>query len=578
MESRGEITPDVARQELARRELIRRQSMGGNNESKKSTDTTDFERITGINRSPLDSIRDVASGASSGLGKGGQFLASKLYGDSMPKVDMDEMFDPISSPNKSIGGDLLKGVGEYAPYAVAGGASLPGLLAGGAAHGAATAKPDQSNLLGLMPSGALGGALTGSLLNALGFGGFKLLQNIPKAINAFNPGATSSKLIESIGGTKNPVADIPINPWRDHSVLKNIPSNKVTATENAERIANTLNTSAEMQKESALSHLQPVKKEIGRKDISSNPIETIPEGNLDKVTKLFDRKKNDVRPEEADEAQRAIQRFRKHEDFEKLQEEMQDIFGKELSPNKLHDFEEMMDVPHKRDLDYFHGENEDIFDSYGKGLNKLHENFSKSRSFNAAHKLESKLGREKSNLEYRQKMGTIDTNGELRLENIGKAYKDLRNDMDVMVKNQPKHIQDEWATFKKKYRENYKPYESTPALTEITKGTTKGTEPSTIRGIFSHPTQEVQKILKDLPHEGKNYVIYNELAGLKPTDAEGIVNALNKLEQTGGYGKYITPEMRMAKAEIEKKISRQNKLLIPKIYKGSKNFLLNLTK
>jgi hypothetical protein len=135
-----------------------------------------FSYFTGINRTPIDTIRDAAYGAITGLGKGGQFIASKLTGGKAPQVDIDEIFYPIASKNKSVGGEIAKGIGEYAPYGIAGGSALLGQVAAGAGYGAATAKKDQDNLFGIAPKGEAGAALTGGLINALTHGAFKGIE------------------------------------------------------------------------------------------------------------------------------------------------------------------------------------------------------------------------------------------------------------------------------------------------------------------------------------------------------------------------------------------------------------------
>jgi len=132
--------------------------------------------------------------------------------------------------------------------------------------------------------------------------------------------------------------------------------------------------------------------------------------------------------------------------------------------------------------------------------------------------------------------------------------------MDILVKDMPKHVQDNWASFKKKYRENYTPYESTTALKKISKGTTEGTKPETVKKIFKTPTKEVKKILGDLPQEGKNYIVYNELSHLNPKNADDVVNAFNKIKQHGGYSDSITPQMENAIKSIESKIKNRNRV------------------
>lgn len=152
----------------------------------------ELQYITGSNRTPFDTIRDVGAGVIEGLGKGGQFIGSQMEkipgfqklqqsvqgatGISVPPVNFDQLVAPIASQNKSIGGNLAQGIGEYLPYALAGGASIPGQLAAGAAHGAATTPQGDTNMFGLLPNGPVGGAIKGAGLNLIGAGAGKLLE------------------------------------------------------------------------------------------------------------------------------------------------------------------------------------------------------------------------------------------------------------------------------------------------------------------------------------------------------------------------------------------------------------------
>ena len=377
---------------------------------------------------------------------------------------------------------------------------------------------------------------------------------IKKGINALSPGVESQKFMQSLGGG--------------------------TATENAERVANTLETSAQNQKGYALAHKNDVMKEVGKNKVNAIPASELPEGNLQKVVRVLGKNPNDVTEEEAKKLLNSVARFRKHGDFEKFKDEAQDIFGsKELSENQSYDLEEMMHVPVNRDLNYLSDKNQGLFDKYGTGLEELHDKFVKNKSFGAAHELESALGKERASLQDRKKRGTIDTNGDNKLKALDTLYKSLRSDMETLVQDMPEHVQENWRQFKQKYRENYKPYESTTALRKIAKGETKGTKPETVTKIFAHPTAPVQKILKDLPQEGRNYIVYNELAHIKPTNAEAVINALNDMEQSGGFGRYITPEMKAAKKVMEKKLRNKNALtgvgslgIIPG-FKAAKNAL-----
>lgn len=184
---------------------------------KSNTDLESLKYLTGSNRTPLDPIRDLAQGVLTGLGKGGQFVGKQMEkipgfhdlqqavqqhtGINVPEVNMDETFSPIGSPNKSLGGEVMKGIGEYAPYGLVGGASLFGQVGAGIAHGAATTAPEETNGFGLLPNGSLGGAIKGGLLNAAIPGLFKGLERL-RPSKMFRGNLTAGELQKNLDVTK----------------------------------------------------------------------------------------------------------------------------------------------------------------------------------------------------------------------------------------------------------------------------------------------------------------------------------------------------------------------------------------
>lgn len=174
----------------------------GNVLSGNNKDQLDY--ITGKGRTPVDSVRDLLSGSLTGLGKGGQFIAKTMTGGYAPTVNMEEMFSPVSSPKRSLGGDILRGVGEYSPYSVAGGPGLLGELFGGASYGAATNNESP-----------LKGAMEGSLLNALTHGTVKGINEL-RPSNLFRGSLSPDELkenLEAANGTNTGLGDVIGSPF-----------------------------------------------------------------------------------------------------------------------------------------------------------------------------------------------------------------------------------------------------------------------------------------------------------------------------------------------------------------------------
>ena len=154
----------------------------------------------GNQRTPLDTVRDVLSGALSGAAKGGEllnkgvmqipgaqnfasYLQSKLP-TSMRTSDEDvnNMLASVGSPNKSLAGNIEQGVGSYLPFGPAGkvlaGTGILGELAGGGLYGVSNTAPEDKNLFGILPSGPTWGGITDATLNALTHGIGKGLESL----------------------------------------------------------------------------------------------------------------------------------------------------------------------------------------------------------------------------------------------------------------------------------------------------------------------------------------------------------------------------------------------------------------
>jgi len=197
-------------------------------DKKDNMSTQRLKYITGIDRTPLDSIRDLTEGVLSGLGKGGQFVASTLTGGRAPKIDFNEVLSNIGSKNKSILGEMIKGAGEYLPYAALGGASFPGQVIAGATSGAALSNPKDKNLFGILPSGSKGAAIEGALINALTHGTFKGLEQL-RPSKMFRGNLSPEELqrnLEITQGTETGLGDVIESPFlkkRLENTLTNVP-------------------------------------------------------------------------------------------------------------------------------------------------------------------------------------------------------------------------------------------------------------------------------------------------------------------------------------------------------------------
>jgi len=206
-----------------------------------------IEQLTGGNRTGFDTLRDASYGAATGIlnlgnliNQGETGLVNLFRKDKLTPVknniDWEKELSGLASPNQSIGGEIIKGIGQYAPVgaavALSGGAAIP-LLLGGAVSGAANAKPNQSNLDlfgfipdGLLPEGQTGAAIEGAGLNVIPFGLGKALEKL-RPSKMFRGQLSPEELqanVEATKGTETPLSDVIRSPK-----LKKLYENKIAS-------------------------------------------------------------------------------------------------------------------------------------------------------------------------------------------------------------------------------------------------------------------------------------------------------------------------------------------------------------
>jgi len=194
--------------------------------------------LTGANRTPLDTLKNVAVG----LGTAGQNLAEfsrpvieplaekiRPYIPNVLKqlpqtVNMEETFG-VTPENRN---RLVQGVSEYLPYAIAGGPSFLGQVVAGLTAGTVNTKPEEKNLFGLLPSGRVGGAIESGLLNAGTFGLGKVFEALrpSKFFRGSLKPETLQRNLDITQGTETGLGDVIGSPFlkkRLENTLTSVP-------------------------------------------------------------------------------------------------------------------------------------------------------------------------------------------------------------------------------------------------------------------------------------------------------------------------------------------------------------------
>jgi hypothetical protein len=523
--------------------------------------------ITGDNRSPVDTARDITYASLVGLGKGGQSAAQFLYGggenkslpknagfgagqtpvslqqigaaqpkNDMPSMNMEKYFSSVASPNKSIGGEILKSTMQVLPYLPAGGANAFGQIAASTAGAGLTADEDQQNLLGFLPSGRKGAVYENVLLSMLGLG---TVKGIPKAINAVSSKKDINKLLSSISTPVESKAQG--NPWEGD--FKPASSRLPTGEENIEEMSKR----AQLGKESALQEALVPKEELysqeGKSNVYKIPKEQLPEGNIGQLSAMFSDGEK-FNPTQMKSMDSALKKYRKTGNIGDFIEEGKDVFNApELPEGHENKIENTLLMPTERDSNYLSDKNVTKFYPE-KGMTKqLHDKYAKKSTLNNYDKLQSNLKSRQRTLQKRYDNGTIGDVAEAELNQLNSNISNLDKDQEMFSKSLPEKLHNldkEWRT---KYAKNVRPFLDNPTLEKLSSGDWQEVKPNEVENAFTFADDKTMKAVNEMGPSFKNNLVYNAILSVSKDDPEAIGNAILKLKNTKGYQKFITPEM-----------------------------------
>lgn len=521
-------------------------------------DNPDFRYWSGAGSNPVANIRNLLGGAAHGAFRGGQFLneemmkipgAKKLAGKIhdmvgapyIPDIDQqsEQMVRGIKSPNRTFGGDVAGAIGEAIPYAVAGGASLPGIVGSGAFMGAAETDPYEQNLGGYLPEGRLGGAIEGAALSLLPHGiykGAKAAPGIARNISDYmHPERGAERFRSSLG--------------------------QGTASENIAELGQRVKFGKGSATEEALAPKREIYAQQGKSDIYQTPESALPEGNIGQVAGMFDREANPKQPQ-MDALKDALKEYRASPKLDKSGKQINDsgdmhafiekgeeILGTPgLSESQTARIEDALSIPTGRNSKYLSGKDVDQYYSSNGNIDHLHEQFSKKPTLKNYDELQSALKKRERALASRERAGSLGDRAEAELGQLRKNISNLDADASSFMKTLPENLQGLEKEFRTKYATGVGKYTDAGEgarniIRKLYKGKASEVTSAQIDRVFSHPTEQVKQILQDIGPEGGKNILYNALRSVKPGDAEAMANTVLELKRTKGFDQFVTPEM-----------------------------------
>lgn len=534
-------------------------------ENKNDERVNKFMNETGVNRTLVDTARDLGAGALQGgqnmaalLGEAGQGIgdimqmipgfgalqkgAQKATGIQLPDVNIRNELglgneNPVNAKQLISGKNanpFVQAMGQFLPGALAGGTSLPGQMASNALYAGTQASPQEQNANGILPQGRPGAMIEGGVMGALPFA-MKGAGNVIKSVaEKFMPSKSYNALLESTGGGKN-------------------------VTENIQELGNRIQYGNKSAKEEALIPKREMMQESGESLI-------IPEQNkskklVDNISDIFSENESIIDPAKKKSITSVIKKYYQDGDIDSLIEKGEDIFNHPgLTEKNILNLEEML-IPEKP-LKGNYLKIQNASENYSDILRDAHNSYEKNPTFRNSDKLRSRLFKRINELSGRVKSKTITDAGEKELNSLIKNRQAIIADQDKFISKLSPDNQKKYGKFNKLWREDVQAYEdANTTIKNIKNGHLKNVTPDKLTNAFAFPelNPEMQKVLKDIGPSGINNIIFNELG--RTTSAKEALKVLENLENNKGFSTYITPEIRNHMNQLRNRIKNKNALL-----------------
>lgn len=455
-------------------------------------------------------------------------------GDELNKIFSAGHNAPESSSGAAY--NLGKFTGGAIPIAAAsvlsGGAAIPAGIAAMGAEGALTAKPDQENAWGYLPSGRLGGGLKDALLGTLLAGSAKaapaLWKGTKGAYNYLAPGKDVNKFISNLAGGE-------------------------TTPQSISTLAQRLQLAGQSEKAAALTPKTELTDQYGSGNILRLDKEEMPD--INKIASTFTKDKNEHEPWKLLELETAVKKAYKTGDVDQLIEHGERLFpGSEVNEDKLIESLPLTKVNKGSYLN-----KNDKADPFGdEGLDALHNAYRSNPTFNNADKLQSALSSEIRPLEEQLTNKTLDSSGKLQLKELKAKRESILNDQQKYIDTLPEKYKDLYSDFRSKYREYASKYlDSGKVIRNLSEGNTGGIKQGAVGNKFSgNLSPEMQKIVQDIGPEGqKNILGLHLLNTVKPgfNSGSSLSNAIEAAVRKNGYGNFVTPEIEQAAKSLKRR-------------------------
>jgi hypothetical protein len=183
-----------------------------------------------------------------------------------------------------------------------------------------------------------------------------------------------------------------------------------------------------------------------------------------------------------------------------------------------------------------------LSESKDQNLNILNKKFEETPSVQNAHALQSELGSEIGYLKKQKENGLLDAEGKNRLNNYVHAQNLLQEDIRSELKDINPKLMEDYDIAREDWRRNVIPYHSDKNLRAIAEGRIKNPESGIINGIFKNPEENINKVANDLNPRAKQRIIHHALGKIKEDLTPEQLLAARKGLDINGMSSYLNPQ------------------------------------
>lgn len=176
-----------------------------------------------------------------------------------------------------------------------------------------------------------------------------------------------------------------------------------------------------------------------------------------------------------------------------------------------------------------------------RSISKMNDNFMANPTFQNAHDFQSQLGYEIRGLQNKDNVTKLDTAESNKLDALQDARTSLLGDMNNFLQKTNPQLADQYSGATSNWEQNVTPYYANRDIYKIANGSI--VNPDNLTSIFKNPEPDTLKIIKDLPSDASNKILYSYLGKAAASkDPQSLVNSFNKLDEAG-LSSFATPSL-----------------------------------